>query len=62
MKEKCFLTVVDHGPIRFAVWRSISGKSENAVKNALESIFCEHGALAIILDDNAPTFHGSKLI
>lgn len=51
-----FLTLIDCGPSRFAVWRQLRRQDSVSVVEALEEIFFERGAPAELLTDNDPAF------
>ena len=59
-QNQCFLSVVDHGPGRFAVCREISSEGEGSILNALRSVISEHGAPKSLVMDNAFVFHGKS--
>ena len=48
-----YLTVVDNGPSRFAIWRKLKRQDSAAVIEQLKQLFCERGASQEILTDNA---------
>lgn len=51
-----FLSLIDHGPSRFAVWRPLRRQDSASVIQQLESVFCERGAPAELLLDNDTAF------
>lgn len=51
-----YLTVIDNGPSRFAVWRKLKRQDSSSVIEQLEQIFFERGAPREILTDNAAAF------
>uniref|UniRef100_A0A5S6QMP0 Integrase catalytic domain-containing protein n=1 Tax=Trichuris muris TaxID=70415 RepID=A0A5S6QMP0_TRIMR len=51
-----YLTLVDSGPSRFAIWRPLKHQSNANVVSQLESVFLERGAPEEILTDNDTTF------
>ena len=53
-----YLSVIDCGPSRFAVWRPLRRQDSACVVQRLEEIFYERGAPAEILCDNDPVFRG----
>ena len=55
-----FLTIIDCGPSRFAIWRPLRMKTGAAVVAQLRSVFLERGAPAEILLDNDPAFRGRQ--
>ena len=59
-RGQSFLTVIDCGPSRFAVWRPLRWKTSAAVVTELRSIFFERGAPEEILLDNDPAFRSRR--
>ena len=51
-----YLTIVDCGPSRFAVWRAIRSESEGEVIPLLRQVFSEFGPPKELLCDNSKTF------
>uniref|UniRef100_A0A5S6R1Q6 Integrase catalytic domain-containing protein n=1 Tax=Trichuris muris TaxID=70415 RepID=A0A5S6R1Q6_TRIMR len=51
-----YLTLVDSGPSRFAIWRPLKHQSSANVVSQLESVFLERGAQEEILADNDTAF------
>ena len=51
-----FLTLIDCGPSRFAVWRPLRRQDATAVTRQLESVFLERGPPTEILTDNGTAF------
>ncbi|KFD51154.1 hypothetical protein M513_07918 [Trichuris suis] len=51
-----YLTLIDCGPSRFAVWRSLRLQASADVVQELEAVFCEHGAPEELLADNDTAF------
>jgi transposase InsO family protein len=58
---KAYLTLVDCGPSRFAIWRCISDESVPVIKRELDEIFRERGPPWELLLDNAPTFRSHSM-
>jgi hypothetical protein len=56
-----FLTVVDCGPSRFAIWRELQSESAECIAEQLKQIFLERGPPAELLMDNGTAFR-SKLL
>lgn len=54
-----YLSVIDCGPSRFAMWRKLRRQDSSAVTEQLELIFCERGPPMEILLDNAACFRGA---
>ena len=50
-KQERFLTLVDCGPSRFAIWRKIPSEDASVVVAAFEQIFRERGPPAELLMD-----------
>lgn len=55
-----FLTLVDHGPSRFAIWRRLTNQDSASVIKELEAIFCERGAPAELVADNDTAFRSER--
>ena len=51
-----YLTLIDCGPTRFAVWRRLQRQDTDSVIQQLELVFFERGALVELLTDNDPAF------
>ena len=51
-----YLTMVNCGPSRFAIWRNIQNESEGQVVSVLRQIFSQFGPPIEILCDNAKSF------
>ena len=51
-----YLTLIDCGPTRFAVWRRMQRQDTASVIQQLESVFFERGAPVELLTDNDPAF------
>lgn len=52
-----YLTMVDCGPSRFAIWRQLRNEDGTSICRQLETVFCERGAPEEVLLDNAAVFH-----
>ena len=55
-----FLTMIDCGPSRFAIWRELRSMTAEAVIKQVESVFFERGAPVELLTDNDPAFRSRK--
>ena len=55
-----FLTIIDCGPSRFAIWRQLRLKTSAAVVAQLRSVFLERGAPAELLLDNDTAFRSRQ--
>ena len=51
-----YLTLIDCGPTRFAVWRRLQRQDTDSVIQQLELLFFERGAPVELLTDNDPAF------
>ena len=59
--EGCkFLTVIDCGPSRFAIWRKITNESSLTIINELDQIYREFGPPSELLLDNAQYFRSEE--
>ncbi|RUS91908.1 hypothetical protein EGW08_000310 [Elysia chlorotica] len=56
-----YLSVVDCGPGRFAIWRELKNETSFAICKELEQIFCERGPVAEVLMDNGAAFRSAEL-
>ena len=57
-----YLTLVDCGPSRYAIWRQLGRSEAGEIVKQLESIFLERGAPNEILTDNATEFRGRAMM
>ena len=57
-----YLTVLDCGPGRFAIWRRMRSETSAAIIRELEQIFYEMGPAEEILMDNAPAFKSEEMM
>ena len=60
-RNKRFLTIIDCGPGRYAIWREVPNETAEAVVKSLEQIFFEHGPVNEILMDNATAFRSQVM-
>lgn len=51
-----YLTLVDHGPSRFSIWKSIRRQDTSSIVQQLENLFFERGAPEELLTDNDTAF------
>ena len=56
-----YLTMVDCGPGRFAMWRELKGESASEICKELENVFYERGPVTELLMDNAATFRAEEM-
>ena len=56
VRKKRYLTMIDCGPSRFAVWRELHSQTSNTVVNTLQQVFFDRGAPEEILTDNDTAF------
>jgi hypothetical protein len=59
--KNTFLTVVDCGPSRFAIWREIPSEDAQNVSKQLEQIFIERGPPSELLMDNGLAFRSKRV-
>ena len=57
-----YLTLVDCGPSRYAIWRRLRRSGAQEIVQQLENVFLERGAPAEILTDNATEFRGRVMM
>lgn len=57
-----YLSVIDCGPSRFAVWRKLRNETTDAVVDELNNIFRERGAPSELLSDNGPCFKSRRML
>ena len=55
-----YLTMIDCGPSRFAVWRELKSQTSNAVIDKLQQVFYDRGAPEEILTDNDTAFKSAR--
>eukprot|EP00794_Sanderia_malayensis_P013419 gene13419-14795_t len=56
-----YLTMIDCGPSRFAIWKQISGETAREISGVLNEVSLERGPVDQVLMDNSATFHSSLL-
>ena len=56
-----YLSVIDCGPSRFAIWRKLRSETTEAVVHELDNIFRERGAPFELLSDNGPCFKSRRM-
>lgn len=61
LKGVPYLTLVDCGPSRFALWRRLRNETADSVALELERIFFERGSPAELLTDNGPCYKSRRL-
>ena len=54
--NKKFLTIVDCGPSRFAIWKEINSEEATMITRNMEAVFRERGAPDEVLCDNGKSF------
>jgi ribonuclease HI len=55
-----FLTLIDHGPSRFSMWRRLASQDTSSVIRELEAIFYERGAPIELVVDNDTAFRSER--
>ena len=58
---RCYLSVLDYGPSRFAVWRCIPNEKIDAIRTELEQLLCERGSPVDLLMDNSTVCRSSSM-
>lgn len=56
-----FLSIVDCGPSRFAIWRRLQNESAPSIVNNLTQVMIEHGPCAELLLDNSTAFRSATV-
>lgn len=59
VRNHLYLTLIDCGPTRYAIWKRLRRQDAMSVIEQLESVFFERGAPSELLTDNAASFRGS---
>ena len=57
-----YLSIVDCGPGRFAIWRELKHETAECIVTTLEQIFYERGPVTEVLMDNATVFRSEKML
>ena len=60
-KGEAYLSVIDCGPGRFAVWRKLKYENAMCVREVLEQLVMERGPMSEVLMDNATIFRSALL-
>ena len=60
-KGKRYLTFIDCGPSRYAIWKLIANEEASTITAKITEVFCEFGVPNEILLDNAPSFKSREL-
>lgn len=60
-RGRAYLTLIDCGPSRFALWRPLRLQSSTSIIRQLEEVFFEHDAPEELLTDNDPAFRSKKV-
>ena len=59
--NRAYMTVVDCGPSRYAIWRKVRSENAEDVSAVLEELFRERGPVDEVLCDNSTAFRSQKL-
>ena len=59
---RCYLTVIDCGPSRFATWKLLESESVQHVSDKILEVFRERGPPMELLLDNAPSFKSGSFV
>jgi transposase InsO family protein/ribonuclease HI len=54
---RCYLSIIDCGPSRFAIWREVVSENAASVVQTLDEVFRERGPPEELLMDNSTSFH-----
>lgn len=57
---KPYLSIVDCGPSRYAIWKELNRENAESISKELEELFCERGPVKEILTDNGTVFKSEK--
>ena len=60
-RSKKYLTLIDCGPSKFAIWREIPNEGESVISRHLNEIFRERGPPGELLMDNATSFRSLEV-
>ena len=56
-----YLTIIDCGPSRFSLWRTLRNETAESVVKVIEQVFYERGAPKEILSDNGPCYQSQRM-
>jgi transposase InsO family protein len=59
---KCYFSMVDCGPSRFAIWREVVSENAASVIRVLHEIFLERGPVEEVLMDNSASYRPEPLV
>ena len=60
-RQRSYLSMVDCGPGRLAIWREIRRESAEEIATVLNSVFLERGPVDEVLMDNGTAFRSELL-
>lgn len=58
--QQKFLSIIDCGPSRFAVWKLIKAEDVKSIVTEFSNLFCERGSPKELIIDNYTTFHSAE--
>ena len=58
--QQKFLSIIDCGPSRFAVWKLIKAEDVKSIGTEFSNLFCERGSPKELIIDNYTTFHSAE--
>jgi hypothetical protein len=61
-RGKKFLTVIDCGPSRYAIWKLVKSENDDEITNVMEDIFREMGPPEEVVLDNGRTFRSKNFV
>lgn len=60
-RGQSYLTIIDSGPCRYAMWRKIRSENADDIATAINDVFLERGPVEELLLDNSAAFRSSML-
>jgi ribonuclease HI len=60
-RGRSYLSMVDCGPSRFAIWREVAAECAASIVRNLDQVFRERGPVEEVLVDNSTTFHSQAV-
>ena len=60
-RNEVYLSMVDCGPGRFAIWKRIRGETAEVISTVLEEVFLKRGPVTEVLMDNGRAFRSATL-
>jgi len=60
-RNKCYLSIIDCGPSRYAIWKEIKDEGSVTIQKELYSVFCQYGPPTEVLTDNGASFRSKEI-